>query len=53
MFNFMHYSDLTIAGHAHQRLGIAENMILEELVKHVEEVVLDQSFDDQLIQVVL
>lgn len=38
---------------AGQRFGITENMILEELVQHVEEVVLDQSLDDQLIEVVL
>lgn len=28
-------------------------MILEELVQHVEEIMLDQSFDNQLIKVVL
>lgn len=37
----------------HQRLGVAEDVILQELVQHVEEVVLHQRLDHQLVQVVL
>lgn len=37
----------------HQRLGVVEDVVLQELVQHVEEVVLDQRLDDQLVQVML
>lgn len=37
----------------HQRLGVAEDVVLQELVQHVEEVVLHQRLDHQLVQVVL
>lgn len=38
---------------AHQGLGVTEDVVLEELVEHVEEVVLHQRLDHQLVQVVL
>lgn len=37
----------------YQGLRVAEHVVLQELVQHVEEVVLDQRLDDQLVQVVL
>lgn len=37
----------------HQRLGVTEDMILQELVQHVEEVVLHERLNHQLVQVVL
>lgn len=37
----------------HQRFGVTEDVVLEELVQHVEAVVLDQRLDDQLVQVML
>lgn len=37
----------------HQRFGVAQDVILEELVQHVEQVVLDQGLDDQLVEVML
>lgn len=30
-----------------QRLGVAEHVVLQELVQHVEEVMLDQCLDDK------
>ena len=40
-------------GWTHQGFGVAEDVVLEELVQHVEAVVLDQRLDHQLVQVVL
>jgi len=37
----------------HQWFGVTQDVILEKLVQHVEKIVLDQSFDNQLIQIVL
>lgn len=37
----------------HQWFGVAEDVVLQELVQHVEEVVLHQCLDHQLVQVVL
>lgn len=37
----------------YQRLGVAENVVLKELVQHVEEVVMHQGLNHQLIQIVL
>lgn len=37
----------------HQWFGVTEDVVLEELVQHVEEVVLHQRLDDQLVQVML
>lgn len=38
---------------AHQRLGVAEDVVLEELVQHVEQAVLHQRLYHQLVQVML
>lgn len=38
---------------AHQGLGVAEHVVLEELVQHVEAAVRHQGLDHQLVQVVL
>lgn len=38
---------------SHQWLGVAQDVVLEELVQHVEEVVLHQRLDDQLVLVML
>ena len=37
----------------HQRLGVAEDVVLQELVQRGEEAVLDECPDDQLVQVML
>lgn len=37
----------------HQGFGVTEDVVLEELVQHVEEAVLHQRLDDQLVQVML
>lgn len=37
----------------HQWFGVTEDVVLEELVQHVEEVVLHQRLDDQLVKVML
>lgn len=37
----------------HQWFGVTEDVVLQELVQHVEEVVLHQRLDHQLVQVVL
>lgn len=37
----------------HQRFGVAEDVVLQELVQHVEQVVLHQRLDHQLVQVML
>lgn len=37
----------------HQRFGVAEDVILQELVQHVEQVVLHQRLNHQLVQVML
>lgn len=39
--------------HTYQRFGVAEDVILEELVQHVEKVVMHQGLYNQLIQVML
>lgn len=38
---------------SYQGLGVTEHMVLQKLMEHVEQVVLNKGFDDQLIQVVL
>lgn len=38
---------------SHQWLGVTQDVVLEELVQHVEEVVLHQRLDHQLILVML
>ena len=43
----------SLSGWTHQRFGVAEDVILQELVQHVEEVVLHQRLNHQLVQVML
>lgn len=38
-----------IASDTDQRLGVAEHVVLQELVEHVEAVVLDKCLDDKFV----
>ncbi len=38
---------------AHQRFGVTEDVVLQELMQLVEAVVMHEKVDDQLVQVVL
>ena len=44
--------EVPLAG-THQRLGVADDVVLQELVQRGEEAVLDERPDDQLVQVML
>lgn len=50
---FLGSADRHLGFQTYQRFGVTEYMILEELVQHIEEVVMHQGLYNQLIQIML